>query len=444
MPRHAVQRVGVLVVHLAVYVPVPIDGVHFGRGRAAVQRTGRIEPRLPHPQRTEDGFVQVVVQRLSRDLLYQESERHEPDVGIDRHLAVIPRLIVGFEGGEGLAVLLLSPESAPKWQERRQSPLVGQQMADGDVALPPARPFRQVLADAGVEGEAAAVDELHHPRRGRDDLRERREIVQARIGRGGPGRQGGGRRPIEVSVAAQPDDPVSPSRGEDRAGGRAVRDRRLDDPVHAGEGIPVHPHVDGPLLRRQPHAAVRDRRAVSLDSLDERQPGLRPHAGSRLRASLDDQAIAEGVTGRERDRQAAGDRRAEEGERGGFLRGVRPAPGDEVRLRVRHRREQVGAPEGDEHGGSAGGVEAVEEATDFLGEVGGVPRGAGPDVGGEDHGVDGAGAAEERVVDAGPGVEPDPGAADAHRPAEFAIEDAAGGEVVRSGEGHGQHGAHGA
>ena len=337
-------------------------------------------------------------------------------------------------------------ERAPEGTEGRQTAAVREQLADGDIALPAGRPLGEVLADPRVERQIPTIDELHDGRRGRDHLRERGQIVEARVPH-----LASGRRPVEAPVSPQPHDPVAAAHDERRAGRRPVPDRGLDEPVHAPEGVRLHPRVPGPVLPGPPHAS--DDHGPGLPRLPregvERGVGVPRHLGVRIsfrigvgeRPGPAPESVAEGVPRRKRDREPARDRSAEERLGRRFLRRLRPAPREEVGLRVGHRRQQVGTPERDEHGRLPARVDGLQETPDLFGEIGGVAGGAGPDVGGEGHGIDRPRAADQRIVDGRVRVEADAGAADAHGLAQLAVEGAARGEVVRAGEGHREDGA---
>ena len=105
-----------------------------------------------------------------------------------------------------------------------------EQLADRDAVLVPAAKARKEARDARVEVELAFVHEHHRERRGDDDLRQAREVVD----RVGPclGRALVVREPAE---RAQVRERAEAPDGQHRARKRPRGDAALDDGVYGGE-----------------------------------------------------------------------------------------------------------------------------------------------------------------------------------------------------------------
>ena len=98
-----------------------------------------------------------------------------------------------------------------------------QQVADGDVGAIRALPCGNVLADAIVEAEHAALDLLHGERRGREHLGQRRQVEDRVVCR-----RRRGRLVAEASECPAPEGPGRVADFNDRRGKRLLPDSLLE------------------------------------------------------------------------------------------------------------------------------------------------------------------------------------------------------------------------
>src|SRR5699024_783753 len=124
-----------------------------------------------------DVLAHVLVQALAGELLHDQAQRDQPQVGV--HVRGAGRRgggdrEHGVETGGDVRV------GGVEVDERREPADVGEQVADGDLALPVLGEAGQVHGDAIVEPQPALLDELHHGGGG-EDLRDRGEVVD-RVG----------------------------------------------------------------------------------------------------------------------------------------------------------------------------------------------------------------------------------------------------------------------
>ena len=185
------------------------DGVVLGGSDAIAPRRWRQEARRRHSQRAEDPRLDPAVERLpghALDHLHQDdgaqigvavagAGRGEQRRRVDRRERGPPRRGLGIQG-----------------QIRREAGRMREQMPHGHTILHRPAKLRDVSRDRRVERQPALIYEDHAGGGQRDDLRERREIVQRARVDGTP-----------VVDAVVPDgrerrEPAVPSHGEHRSG----------------------------------------------------------------------------------------------------------------------------------------------------------------------------------------------------------------------------------
>ena len=170
--RDAAERPGVLVVHLATDHRTVRPGLGL-RGRDPVdQSRRRVEHRVRHPQRAGDPAGDHRVQRPSGDLLDDQAERDQAEVGVDVGHARLGGRLDRQHGGQPF---LDRGVGAVERDPGRQPARVGEQVPDRHVVLAVLGEGREVRRDRLVEVDPAGLDLLHDRDR-RERLGHRGEV----------------------------------------------------------------------------------------------------------------------------------------------------------------------------------------------------------------------------------------------------------------------------
>ena len=177
-----------------------------------------------HRERGEDASMDETIERLVRDRLDDEAEHVHADVGVQLD-------------GSGL-VLERGREHEPSRLRGRVRELreiasgrkprtMFEELADRDARLRAARECREIARDRRVERDAMRIVEHHHRRGGRDDFRERGEIVQGALGRD----RGARGRVVQRAIAPRHDGRVAPSDDHGSAGKSGGGHRPLEHAI---------------------------------------------------------------------------------------------------------------------------------------------------------------------------------------------------------------------
>ena len=288
VPGDAAEGPGVLVVHLAAdHLPAG-PRLRLGRRDPVHQRGRWVEHGVGHPQRAGDAVGDHLVERLPGDLLHDQPERDQAEVGVDVGRSGLRPRLHGEHRGQPL---LDGRVGAVEREPGRQPADVRQQVPDGHVLLAVLGEGRQVRRHRLVQRDPAGLDLLHHDQR-RERLRDRGQVED----RVAPhlhlllGGQLGVRVGVPQRLAGRVVDRHHPvPRGQDHAAGvHRVRRRGLEEGAqvlrHPGQGLGEQPRLLGAAL---PQPVVREREVVGSHLRGVRREAgrlvalLRPPAGSR-------------------------------------------------------------------------------------------------------------------------------------------------------------------